>query len=225
MIGELNRFRRYHVVTVEDPIEFVHAHGHCTIEQREVGRDTASFASALKSVFRQSPDVIMIGELRDRETMESALQLAETGHLVLATLHTGDAAQSINRIIDIFPSEQQPQVRVQLSLTLVGVLVQQLIPAVDGKSRVLACEVLHCNAAVRNLIRKSELQQLYSVLQTSSDENMQTMNASLLKLFDAGAISLESALSFTTRPKELQELVERRSRRAGAADRPAAVRH
>ena len=212
MIGELNRTKHYHVVTIEDPIEFVHSHGHCTIQQREVGRDTISFPEALRRVFRQSPDVIMIGEMRDRETFETALQLAETGHLVLATLHTGDSTQAISRIIDVFPPDQHQQVRVQLSLTLIGVLVQQLVPLLDGQGRVLATEVLECNAAVRNLIRKNELQQIYSILQTGSHEGMQTINASLLELLRMGKISLEQAMLFTTRQKELEQLMERMPR-------------
>ena len=209
MIGYLNARKRYHIITIEDPIEYVHAHGTCTIQQREVGRDTHSFANALKHVFRQSPDVIMVGEMRDRETFETALQLAETGHLVLATLHTGYATQSISRIIDVFPPDQHQQVRVQLSLTLIGVLVQQLVPQLDGQGRVLATEVLEANAAVRNLIRKNELQQIYSVIQTGSHEGMQTMNAALLRLYQDGKISLEQAMLFTRRQRELEQLVAR----------------
>jgi len=209
MIRFLNERKRYHVVTIEDPIEYVHAHGLCTVEQREVGRDTTSFPEALKHVFRQSPDVIMIGEMRDRETFETALQLAETGHLVLATLHTGDAMQSISRIIDVFPPDQHQQVRVQLSLTLIGVIVQQLVPKVDGEGRLLSTEILEANPAVRNLIRKNDLQQLYSIIQTSTTEGMCTMNASLLKLFKEGKISLEQAMLFTTRQKELEQLIAR----------------
>ena len=212
MIGFLNQRKRYHVVTIEDPIEYTHQHGSCTIEQREVGRDTQSFPEALRRVFRQSPDVIMVGEMRDRETFETALQLAETGHLVLATLHTGDTTQSISRIIDVFPPDQHQQIRVQLSLTLVGVIAQQLVPKLDGKGRVLATEVLGVNAAVRNLIRKNEVQQIYSVLQTSSAEGMATMNGSLLQLFRAGKISLEQAMLFTARQKELEQLLAREGR-------------
>jgi len=209
MIQFLNERKRYHVISIEDPVEYTHTHGLCTIEQREVGRDTRSFPEALKHVFRQSPDVIMIGEMRDRETFETALQLAETGHLVLATLHTGDATQSLSRIIDVFPSDQHQQIRVQLSLTLIGVLVQELIPSFDNSGRVLAVEVLETNAAVRNLIRKNDLQQIYSMIQTSSAEGMCTMNHSLLRLFRAGKISLEQAVLFTTRQKELEQLVAR----------------
>jgi len=209
MIGYLNKTKRYHVVTIEDPIEYTHQHGRCTIEQREVGRDTRSFADALKYVFRQSPDVIMIGEMRDRETFETALQLAETGHLVLATLHTGDATQAISRIVDVFPQDQHQQVRVQLSLTLIGILVQELVPKLDGSGRLLATEILEATPAVRNLIRKNDLQQIYSIIQTSSKEGMATMNESLLRLFREGKISLEQAMLFTTRQKELDQLVAR----------------
>jgi len=209
MIRFLNERKRYHIITIEDPIEYTHRHGLCTIEQREVGRDTSSFPEALKRVFRQSPDVIMIGEMRDRETFETALQLAETGHLVLATLHTGDATQSISRIVDVFPPEQHQQVRVQLSLTLIGVLAQQLVPKLDGTGRVLSTEVLEATPAIRNLIRKNEIQQIYSVIQTSTQEQMQTMNAALVRLFKAGTISLEQALLSTTRQKELEQLVSR----------------
>ena len=209
MIGYLNGTKRYHVITIEDPIEYTHPHGLCTIEQREVGRDTHSFADALKRVFRQSPDVIMIGEMRDRETFETALQLAETGHLVLATLHTGDATQAISRIIDVFPPDQHQQVRVQLSLTLIGVLVQQLVPRIDSEGRILSTEVMEANSAVRNLIRKNELQQIYSIIQTSSHEGMTTMNEALLRLFHEGKISLEQAKLFTTRQQEFEQLVAR----------------
>ena len=212
MIRYLNERKPYHVITIEDPVEYTHRHGTCTIEQRELGRDTQSFAEALKHVFRQSPDVIMIGETRDRETMETALQLAETGHLVLATLHTGDATQSISRIVDMFPPDQHQQVRVQLSLTLIGILVQQLVPRLDGNGRLLSVEVLEASAAVRNLIRKNDLQQIYSVIQTGSHDGMTTMNGSLLQLFQAGKISLEQAMLFTTRQPELEQLMQRENK-------------
>ena len=208
MIGYLNQRKRYHVVTIEDPIEFVHTHGTCTVEQREVGQDTRSFPEALRHVFRQSPDVVMIGEMRDRETFETALQLAETGHLVLATLHTGDSAQAISRIVDVFPPDQHQQVRVQLSLTLIGVLAQQIVPELSGLGRVLAVEVLEANPAVRNLIRRNELQQIYTVIQTGSGNGMISMNESLVRLFQAGSISHEQAILFTTRPKELEQLLK-----------------
>ena len=205
MIRFLNERKRYHVVTIEDPIEYVHQHGLCTIEQREVGSDTKGFADALKRVFRQSPDVIMIGEMRDRETFETALQLAETGHLVLATLHTGDAAQAISRIIDVFPPDQHQQIRVQLSLTLIGVLVQQLVPRVDTVGRVLATEVLEATPAVRNLIRKNDLQQLYSIIQTSTAEGLQTLLESALNKVREGMTTLEEAFSVCATQAELAE--------------------
>jgi twitching motility protein PilT len=212
MIDHLNQKKNYHVITIEDPIEYTHRHRTCTIEQREIGKDTHSFARALKSVFRQTPDVIMIGEMRDRETVESALQLAETGHLVLATLHTGDAMQAITRIVDIFPAEQHQQIRVQLSLTLIGILVQQLVPVIGGQGRMLATEVLQMNSAARNVIRRNELAQMYSLIQTGSNEGMSTMNLSLMKLFREGKISAEQATLFTTRQKELEEMMEREKR-------------
>ena len=216
MIGFLNQNKHYHIVTIEDPIEFTHGHGNCTVEQREVGRDTHSFADALKHVFRQTPDVIMVGEMRDKETFETALQLAETGHLVLATLHTGDATQAINRIIDVFPAEQQQQIRVQLSFSLIGILVQQLVPRLAGDGRLLATEILEATPAVRSLIRRGDLQQIYSIIQTGSAEGMSTMNASLLRLFKEGKISMEQAMLFTTRQKELEQLVARETRGVAA---------
>lgn len=209
MIGHLNGCKPYHIVTIEDPIEFTHPHGTCTIEQREVGKDTESFAGALRRVFRQSPDVIMIGEMRDLHSFETALQLAETGHLVLATLHTGDTAQAISRVVDVFPPEQHQQVRVQLSHSLIGVLVQQLVPGTDGTGRLLATEAMQATPAIRNLIRKNELAQLYSLIQTGMAEGMKTMNQSLFGLFRAGKISLEQAMLFTTRQKELEQMVAR----------------
>jgi len=220
MIRFLNERKPYHVITIEDPIEYTHQHGLCTIEQRELGRDTQSFPEALRRVFRQSPDVIMIGEMRDLETFETALQLAETGHLVLATLHTGDATQAISRIIDVFPADQHQQVRVQLSLTLIGVVAQELLPRVDGQGRVLAAEVLEATPAVRNLIRKNDLQQVYSVIQTSTAEGMVTMNGSLLQHFKQGRISLEQALLFTSRQKELEQLIAREAHVHLGADGP-----
>ncbi|HEX9785306.1 MAG TPA: PilT/PilU family type 4a pilus ATPase [Opitutaceae bacterium] len=211
MIDFLNERKRYHVITIEDPVEYTHRHGLCTIEQREVGTDTSSFSEALRRVFRQAPDVIMIGEMRDRETFEAALQLAETGHLVLATLHTGDATQAISRIVDVFPPDQHQQIRVQLSLTLLGIIVQELVPTIQGDDRVLATEVLEATPAIANLIRKNEIQQIYSVIQTSTQDGMQTMNSNLLKLFQEGKVSLEQARLFTTRQKEFDQLVARQT--------------
>lgn len=217
MINFLNQRKKQHVITIEDPIEFVHPHILCTVEQREVGRDTDSFAQALRSTFRQAPDVIMIGEMRDLETMESALRLAETGHLVLGTLHAGDSTQAISRVVDIFPPEQHQQVRVQLSLTLIGVLVQQLVPRADRPGRILSTELMQATSGIRNLIRKNELQQIYSVIQTSSQEGMTTMNTSLLKLMKEGKISKEEAMLFTARHKELETMIARERGLAGVA--------
>ena len=168
MIDEINRTREEHIMTIEDPIEFLHAHKKCLVNQRELGSDAQSFAEALKAALRQDPDVILVGEMRDLETISTALTAAETGHLVFATLHTQDAAQTIDRIIDVFPSHQQGQVRVQLSVALQGIMTQQLLPNADGSGRVVATEVLVPNPAIRNLIREGKTHQIYSVLQTSS---------------------------------------------------------
>ena len=207
MLEHINRQRASHIICIEDPIEYLHHHGRSTIAQREIGSDARSFPEALRSVFRQTPDVIMIGELRDLESMQSALTLAETGHLILTTLHTQDATHSIHRLVDSFPPAQQDQVYVQLSLVLMGVLSQQLLRTQDGRRRVLACEVLHVNGAVRNLIREGEVQQIYSVLQTGRTEGMLTMNASLLQLCQLGLIAPAAALMRSPRPKELRQML------------------
>ncbi len=208
MINHINEHRHYHIVCIEDPIEYLHRHGKSTIAQREIGGDARSFAEALRSVFRQTPDVIMIGEMRDLETMQLALTLAETGHLILATLHTQDTSHSINRIVDSFPSNQQQQVYVQLSLVLQGVVSQQLIMTRDRKRRVLACEILNMNNAVRNLIRENEIQQIYSVIQTGRAEGMMTMNESLRQLVGLDLIDSDSALMRSPHPKELKRMLE-----------------
>lgn len=202
MIGYLNDRKKYHVISIEDPIEYVHTHNKCTIEQREVGRDTDSFGAALKRVFRQSPDVIMIGEMRDKETFETALQLAETGHLVLATLHTPDAAQTIDRILDIFPPHQQEQVKVQLAGCLQAVVSQQLMPRMDGSGRVLAYEIMVATPAVRNLIREHATEQIPTVLQTGASFGMCTMDSCLKDLYDKKIISYETAISRVKNPQE-----------------------
>jgi twitching motility protein PilT len=203
MIHHINRTRRVHVVCLEDPIEYLHGHGQSVIDQREIGADALSFAEGLRSVFRQSPDVIMVGEMRDLETMQLALSLAETGHLILATLHTQDATHAVNRIVDAFPPAQQQQVYTQLSLVLLGVVSQQLLPSKDGTRRVLACEVMNVNNAIRNLIREMQVQQIYSVIQTGRADAMVTMNDSLRSLCAAGAIDRETALRASPRPQEL----------------------
>jgi twitching motility protein PilT len=205
MIDHINHTSNLHVICIEDPIEYVHAHLQCTIEQREIGTDARSFQEALRSVFRQSPDVIMIGEMRDLETMQLALTLAETGHLILATLHTQDATHSINRIVDSFPANQQEQVYVQLSMVLLGVISQQLLITRDRNRRVLACEVMNVNNAIRNLIREEEIQQIYSVIQTGRSEGMCTMNDSLQHLVQLGLIDMDLALRRSPRPKELRQ--------------------
>lgn len=207
MIDYINTHRRVHVVCIEDPIEYLHHHGTSVIDQREIGADVHTFADALRSVFRQSPDVIMVGEMRDLETMQLALSLAETGHLILATLHTQDATHAINRVVDIFPAGQQQQIYTQLSLVLMGVVSQQLLPTLDGKRRVMACEVMNVNLAIRNLIREMQIQQIYSVIQTGRVESMVTMNDSLKALVDERLIDRELAMSRSPRPKELMRML------------------
>ena len=189
MIDEINETRDEHIMTIEDPIEFLHRHKKCMVNQREVGADTKSFNRALKSVLRQDPDIILVGEMRDTETMATALTAAETGHLVFATLHTQDAPQTIDRIIDVFPPHQQEQIRVQLSTTLMGVCTQQLLPTRDGRGRCVACELLIPTPAVRNLIREGKTHQIYSTMQTGTAFGMQTMDAALADLVRRGIIT------------------------------------
>ena len=215
LIDHINHHRRGHVICLEDPIEYVHRHVHCTIEQIEIGEDAPSFSEALRNVFRQTPDVIMVGEMRDPETIALALTLAETGHLILATLHTQDTSNAINRIVDSFPSDQQQQVLMQLSMTLVGICSQQLLITRDRSRRVLACEVLKATTAVRNLIREGAIQQIYSVLQMSRGEGMQTMEDSLWQLCALGLITEEQALSRSGRPKEMMRILQLKGRMPG----------
>lgn len=208
MIDKINRERHEHIMTVEDPIEFVHEHRGCVVNQREVFADTKAFAAALKHVLRQDPDIVLIGEMRDLETMEASLTVAETGHLVLSTLHTNSAVQTINRIIDIFPTNQQPQVRAQLSLVLQGVISQQLIPRLDGKGRVLAVEVMIPNVAIRNLIREEKVHQIYSQLQVGQTKfGMQTMTQSLVDLHHRRLISYDEAIGHATELDELRAML------------------
>ncbi len=204
LIDIVNRERSVHIMTVEDPIEFLHDHKRSLINQREVGEDTHSFASALKHVLRQDPDVILVGEMRDLETISTALTAAETGHLVFATLHTQDAPQSIDRIIDVFPAHQQQQVRVQLASALQGICTQQLIPTADGTSRVISCEVMVATPAVRNLIREGKTHQVYSVLQAGGRYGMVTMDMSLVQLVRSGRISLDMALERCSNEEDLR---------------------
>ncbi|HEY7659401.1 MAG TPA: type IV pilus twitching motility protein PilT [Actinomycetota bacterium] len=207
MVDIVNRERRAHIMTVEDPIEFLHKHQGCVVNQREVGTDTHSFSQALKHVLRQDPDVILVGEMRDLETISTAITAAETGHLVFATLHTQDAPQTIDRIIDVFPPHQQQQVRVQLATTLQGVVTQQLLQTIDGRSRVVAGEVLICTPAVRNLIREGKVHQIYSIMQAGGRFGMQTMDQALANLVKAGSISQQLAYERCHDPEELNRLI------------------
>ncbi|EAX47873.1 twitching motility protein [Thermosinus carboxydivorans Nor1] len=195
MIDLINSERSCHIITLEDPIEYLHQHKKCIVNQREINTDTRSFANALRAALREDPDVILVGEMRDAETIGIAITAAETGHLVFATLHTGDAAQTIDRIIDVFPPYQQQQIRVQLSLTLQGIIAQQLLPRQDGRGRVAALEVLVATPAVRNLIREGKTHQLLSVIQTGGKVGMQTMDMALRDLYRRGLISREDALA------------------------------
>ncbi len=208
MIDEINATRPLHIVTIEDPIEYVHAHKKGIVNQREVGADTVTFTKALKHILRQDPDVVLIGEMRDLETMEAALTIAETGHLALATLHTNSCVQTINRIIDVFPPFQQPQVRAQLSMVLEGVLSQILLPRSGGKGRVLALEIMVPNPAIRNLIREEKVHQIYSQMQMGQSKfEMQTMNQSLCDLFLRKMIGYEDAIARSSVPDELNEMI------------------
>lgn len=210
MIDLINRTRQGHIVTVEDPIEFVHYHKKCLVNQRELGSDTSSFARSLRAVLREDPDVVLIGEMRDLETVESALRIAETGHLTLATLHTNSAASTINRIIDVFPAHQQSQVRTQLSMVLEAVMCQALLPRADQPGRVMAMEVLVPTAAVRNLIREDKIHQVYSAMQTGQDKHgMQTFNQSLFWLYQQGRITLEVARQCSHHVDEFDSMVRR----------------
>jgi len=205
IVDLINHERACHIITVEDPIEYIHSHKRSIVDQREVGGDTASFATALKYVLRQDPDVILVGEMRDLETIQAALTAAETGHLVFATLHTNDAIQTVDRIIDVFPSEQQQQVRFQLSMTMLAIISQRLLPKSDQEGRVMACEMLLNNTAIANLIRDGKTHQVYSVIETSHKEGMQTMDRSLKALYTKGLISHDDAAANMRNPKDLQE--------------------
>ncbi len=209
MIDYLNEHRNYHIVTIEDPIEYVHTHKKSIVNQREVGSDTETFGAALRHVLRQDPDVILIGELRDLETIGAALNIAETGHLVLSTLHTSDAAQTINRIIDVFPPHQQEQIRVQLSFVLQGVFAQQLLPHASGTGRTLACEVLIANSAVRNLIREQKVEQIPTIIQTGGKFGMVTMNQSLVDLYKKQKITYQEAVNRSADPEDLKKLLQK----------------
>jgi twitching motility protein PilT len=222
MLDKINHDRHDHIITIEDPIEFVHQHKNCLVNQRELYADTKSFSDALRSALREDPDVVLIGEMRDLETVEAALRIAETGHLTFATLHTNTAASTINRIIDVFPSHQQPQVRAQLSLVLEGILCQALLPKMAGAGRVMAMEILVPSAAVRNLIREDKVHQIYSAMQAGQDRfGMQTLNQSLATLYFQKQITMEMALQCSSHPDELQEMI---ARGAGMLSRSATRR-
>jgi twitching motility protein PilT len=208
MIEKINNEKEAHIITVEDPIEYLHRHKKCIVNQREVNSDTKSFSTALRHILRQDPDIILIGEMRDLETISAALVIAETGHLTFATLHTNSCVETINRIIDVFPPHQQQQIRTQLSFVLEGVLAQQLIPKVGGKGRVLAMEVMIPNPAIRNLIREDKVQQIYSIMQVGQAKfGMQTMNQSLLSLVERHLISLEDAMERSLNLDEFRQMV------------------
>lgn len=210
IIDKINKERHEHILTIEDPIEFLHNHKSCIVNQREVNADTHGFAQALRTALRQDPDVVLVGEMRDLDTIESALRIAETGHLTFATLHTNSAVSTINRIIDVFPSVQQAQVRAQLSLTLEGILCQALLPRADGRGRVPAMEILIPNAAIRNLIREDKVHQIYSMMQTGQDiHGMQTFNQSLATLYHKRQITLETAMQRSSNVNELRDLIDR----------------
>ncbi len=207
MINHINQTRSGHIITVEDPIEYIHTHKKCIINQREIGSDTHSFAQALKYVLRQDPDIILIGEMRDLETIAAATTIAETGHLVFATLHTMDAASSINRLVDVFPAHQQGQIRAQLSMTLQAVISQQLLPNIDGNGMVLCSEVMLMTPAIRSIIREMRTEQIYNQIQMGTSVGMQTMNQSLANNVLKNKISKSSAFEYTTNREELERLL------------------
>jgi twitching motility protein PilT len=207
MLDMINEERQEHILTIEDPIEFLHKHKKCIVNQRELGADAQSFALGLKAALRQDPDVILVGEMRDLETISTALTAAETGHLVFATLHTQDTAQTVDRIVDVFPPEQQQQVRVQLSVSLQGIVTQQLLPKADGQGRTVAVEVLVPTPAVRNLIREGKTHQIYSTLQTGNQFGMQTMDSALAQLVREQKITRELAEARSSTPEELRRLM------------------
>ena len=211
MVDYINESRKAHIITIEDPIEFLHEHKSCLVNQRELGPDTKSFAIALRHVLRQDPDVILVGEMRDLETMSTAITAAETGHLVFATLHTNDAAQTIDRIIDVFPAAQQGQIRTQIANSLQGVVTQALLPTADGTGRVPAVEILFPDDAVKNLIRQAKVEQVYSIMQTGTSRGMMTLEQSLADLVLRGVVDEEMALSRSSRAEQLLGLIQRNS--------------
>jgi twitching motility protein PilT len=210
MIDKINSERHEHILTIEDPIEFVHMNKNCVVNQRELHADTKSFTDALRAALREDPDVVLIGEMRDLETIESALRIAETGHLTFGTLHTNSATSTINRIIDVFPAHQQPQIRAQLSLVLEGIMCQSLLQTISGKGRCMIMEILIPNPAVRNLIREDKIHQVYSSMQSGQDKfGMQTFNQALATAYHQKQVSLETALQRSSNQDELQEMINR----------------
>jgi twitching motility protein PilT len=209
IIDEINRTRSDHILTIEDPIEFVHKHKKCVVNQREIGPDAISFGEALRAALRQDPDVILLGEMRDLETISTALTAAETGHLVFGTLHTQSASSTVDRIIDVFPAEQQAQVRIMIAGSLQGVVTQALLPTADGQGRIAALEILFPDDAVRNLIRQGKVEQIYSIMQTGTQRGMQTMEQALAELVLRRVVTLDVALSRSSRPEQLLGLLER----------------
>jgi twitching motility protein PilT len=210
MLDKINSERHGHILTIEDPIEYIHQHKNCLVNQREVHSDTGSFSAALRAALREDPDIVLIGEMRDLETVEAALKIAETGHLTFGTLHTNSAAQTINRIIDIFPANQQSQIRTQLSLVLEGIVCQALLPRADGHGRVVALEIMVPNPAIRNLIRDDKVHQIYSTMQTGQEKlGMQTMNQCLATLYHKRLISLETAMNASSLKDELEQIIAR----------------
>lgn len=221
LIDKINGERSLHIITIEDPIEYLHSHKKAIVNQRELHADTKGFPEALRSALREDPDVVLIGEMRDLETIQSAITIAETGHLTFGTLHTNSASQTINRIIDVFPPHQQDQVRTQLSMNIEGIITQSLLPKADGRGRVLACEVLIPNPAVRHLIRDNKIHQIYAAIQTGQEKyGMITFNQSLANLYFKREISLELALSVSHNPEELNELIKRGPGALAAQFRP-----
>src|SRR5262245_12575028 len=209
MIDKINAETRQHIITVEDPIEFLHGNKLCVVNQREVGADTSSFKTALRYILRQDPDVVLIGEMRDLETIEAALTIAETGHLVFGTLHTNSCVQTINRVVDVFPNSQQQQIRAQLSFVLAGVVSQILLPRADGPGRALALEIMVPNAAIRNLIREDKVHQIYSAMQVGQEKHgMQTLNQALYGLYQRRVISFDEAMGNSQEPDELRNMLE-----------------
>ena len=222
MLDKINSERHEHMITIEDPIEYLHQHKKCVVNQRELHADTHSFPNALRAVLREDPDIVLIGEMRDLETVESALRIAETGHLTFATLHTNSAAQTINRIVDVFPAHQQPQIRAQLSFVLEGIMCQALLPRASGTGRCLAMEILIPTPAIRNLIREDKVHQIYSSMQTGQEKHgMQTFNQCLATLYFQKQINIQTALAMSSNAEELQDMINRGAGISGAHRGPA----